>query len=257
MKSLQPYVPQPQRVRDDRNGTQAHRGAGNDRAEKHAEEWIEQPGRHGNAQGVVDKSEEQILPDVPHRRAAKTNRLGDPAKIAFDQRDARALHGHVGAGAHRNPDFGFAQGGRIVDAVAGHRDVLALAPQLLDMGHFSGGFNFRFNGVDAERFRDRGGGAAVVAGQHHDAQTECVKLADGLGGGGLDRIGDGDDARRLAVNRDEHRRLTFFLKFRGRCFERLQARNFFISQKGRLADHDHAAGDGADDTARRDRAKVS
>ena len=114
------------------------------------------------------------------------------------------------------------------------------------MGNFSGRFNFRFDCVDAERFRHRGGGAAVVAGQHHDAQTECVKLADGLGGRGLDRVGDGDDARRLAINGDEHRGLAFFLKFRGRCFERLQARNLFISQKGRLADHHHAAGDGAD-----------
>ena len=81
------------------------------------------------------------------------------------------LHGHVGAGAHRNPNVGFAQGGGIVDAVAGHGDVLALAAQLLDMGNFSGRFNFRFDSVDAERFRDRGGGAAVVAGQHHDASN--------------------------------------------------------------------------------------
>ena len=88
-------------------------------------------------------------------------------------------------------------------------------------------------------------------------QSERVKIADGLGRGGLDRISNGDDAGRLAVNGGEHRRLAFFLKFRGRCFERLQARNFFISQKGGLADHDQAAGDGADDTTRRDRAKVS
>ena len=170
------------------------------------------------------KGEEQILPDVPHRRAAEANRLGNPAEIAFHERDARALHGHVGAGAHRNPDFGFAQGGGVVDAVAGHGDVLALRAQLLDMGNFPGRFDFRFDGIDAERFGDRGGGAAVVAGEHHDAQSECVEFADGLGGGGLDRVGDGDDARRLAVNGDEHRRLAFLLELRCRCFERLQAR---------------------------------
>ena len=37
-------------------------------------------------------------------------------------------------------------------------------------------------------------------------------------GGGLDRVGDGEDAGGLAVDADEHHGLTLFLEFRGRAF---------------------------------------
>ena len=101
-----------------------------------------------------------------------------------------------------------------------------------------------------------GGGAAVVAGEHDESQAECVEFADGFGGGGLDRVGDGEDARGLAVDGDKHRGLAFFLKFHRRGFERLQAGDLFIPQEIRFADHHRAPVDGADHAARRHRAEV-
>ena len=49
-------------------------------------------------------------------------RADDAAEIAFDQRHARALHGDIGAGAHRDADLRLGQRRRVVDAVARHGD---------------------------------------------------------------------------------------------------------------------------------------
>ena len=78
-----------------------------------------------------------------------------PRRSPLHEGDARALHGHVGAGAHGDADFGFAEGGRVVDAVASHRDMFALGTQLFDMGDFPGGFDLRFHGVQAELWPPR------------------------------------------------------------------------------------------------------
>ena len=86
------------------------------------------PAAIGTPSDVVDEREEQVLPDVAHRRAAQTARAHDAAQVALDQRDAGALHRHVGAGAHRDADVGLRQRRRVVDAVAGHGDALALLP---------------------------------------------------------------------------------------------------------------------------------
>ena len=59
--------------------------------------------------------------------------------------------------------------------------------------------------------RDRSRGALVVAGQHDDLDAERVQRADGFRRGCLDRIGDGEDARSLAVDGDEHRRSALAL----------------------------------------------
>jgi hypothetical protein len=163
-------------VADDRDGTQAHRGAGNDRAEQQAEERVQHPRRHRNTQRVVEKGEEQVLPDVAHGGAAEADGLGNAAQVAFHEGDARALHGHVGAGAHGDADFRFAEGGRVVDAVAGHRNVFAFGAQFLDMGDFAGGFDLRFHRIEAELLGHRGGGAAVVAGEHDELQAERVEF---------------------------------------------------------------------------------
>ena len=58
---------------------------------------------------------------------------------------------------------------------------------------------------DAEPARDGLRGRAVVAGQHHDADAVCAQRLERVGRRRLDRVGDGDDARGLAVDRDEDR----------------------------------------------------
>ena len=102
---------------------------GDSRMPKHG---IEHAGGDRHAGGVVDEGEEQVLPDVAHRRLRQAPRLHDAGEVALEQRDAGALDRHVGAGAHGDADIGGRQRRRVVDAVARHGDDPALAAQLLD-----------------------------------------------------------------------------------------------------------------------------
>jgi hypothetical protein len=73
-----------------------------------------------------------------------------------------------------------------------------------------------------------------------------VEILDGFGGGGFDRVGDGEDSRRLAIDGDKHRGLAVLLKFHRRGFERLQAVDLFVPQEIRFADHHRTTRDGAE-----------
>ena len=53
-------------------------------------------------------------------------RARDAAQIAPQQRDARAFHRHVRAGSHCDSDVRLRKRRRIVNAVAGHGDDVAL-----------------------------------------------------------------------------------------------------------------------------------
>jgi hypothetical protein len=76
----------------------------------------------------------------------------------------------------------------------------------LDLGDFSGGFDFRCHFVKTELLGNGVGSTAVVAGKHDDLQPERVEFADGFDRGGFDRAGDGDDASRLAIYRNQTQR---------------------------------------------------
>ena len=74
----------------------------------------------------------------------------------------------------------------------------------------SSGLQPRANLVDAELGGDGLGGGLVVAGRHHDLQAQSMQLGDGLRGGRLDRIGNSEEAGKLAVDGEEHHRLAVF-----------------------------------------------
>ncbi len=133
---------------------------------------------------------------------------GDAAQVAFDQRDAGALHRHVGAGAHRDADVGGGQRGRIVDAVAGHRDDAALRAQALH--HL---LLLRRHDVGLERVQPQLGGhrlrgGSAVAGEHDHAHALVAQRLQRLLRGGLDRIGDSEKPGGLAVDGDEENGLS-------------------------------------------------
>src|SRR5258708_37123740 len=86
-------------VGDDRDGTEAHGGAGEHRAEQPAENGIEYAGGDGDAEGVVKKSEEQILFDIANGGAAEFSGAQDAAEVAFEESDAGRFDGDVGAGS--------------------------------------------------------------------------------------------------------------------------------------------------------------
>ena len=120
-----PDGPQSQRVADNRDRTEAHRQGGL-RTQQQAEDGIKHPRRQRDAQRIVDEGERQILADIVHRGAAESPCPGDTREVAFHQRHARAFHRDVGAGSHSDADIGFGQRRRVVNAVARHRNDMAL-----------------------------------------------------------------------------------------------------------------------------------
>src|SRR6266852_8775813 len=107
-------------VGDYGDGAEAHGGAGEHGAEEPADDGVEDAGGDGYAQRVVEKSEGEILADIADGGAAQAAGAHDSAEIAFDQGDAGAFDGDVGAGAHGYADIGGGERGSIVDAVASH-----------------------------------------------------------------------------------------------------------------------------------------
>ena len=70
-----------------------HGHARDDRAEPaHAEQWVkEHTSGERNPERVIDEGEEQILPDVPHHRAAKVDGFRNRAQSPHDESDAGAF----------------------------------------------------------------------------------------------------------------------------------------------------------------------
>jgi hypothetical protein len=87
-----------------------------------AEDRVEHACGDRYADCAIRKCEDQILADVPHRRATQHHRSCDARKIALHQSDAGALNGDLGPRSHRDADRSLSQGWSIVHPVAGHRD---------------------------------------------------------------------------------------------------------------------------------------
>ena len=118
-------------------------------------------------------------------RAAEVARLGDAAQVAFHQRDAGALHGDVGAGAHGDADIGLRQRRGVVDAVAGHGHDAPFRLQPLDHLALLLRQHFGLDLVDAELARHGVRGRAAVAGEHDDAHAvrrAAARIASGVDG---------------------------------------------------------------------------
>src|SRR5215475_3832124 len=80
---LQLCMAQAERVGDHGNGAEAHRGGGEDRAEKNSEERIENAGCDRDSNSVVDEGEEQVLPDVAHGGLAQPAGAHNSGEIAL------------------------------------------------------------------------------------------------------------------------------------------------------------------------------
>jgi hypothetical protein len=176
-------APQQQRIGHHAHARQRHRRAGHHRAQ--------QPeGRERNAGHVVGKGPEQVLPDLRHRARRQLEGLRHQREVAAHQRDAGGFHRHVGAaarGRHGNADVGRGQCGRIVGAVADHRDDVAVLAQRAHLRRLVGRQHVGAHvaGVDAQALRHRLRRAQVVAGDHHHAQAARTQRAHRLAACGL------------------------------------------------------------------------
>ena len=171
----------------------------------HAEDGVQNPGGYGDAQQVVDEGPEEILPDGAHGAAGKLHGGGDAAHVAGDQRDVSRRQGDVGTAADGDAHVCLRQGRGVVDAVAHHRDALALRLQLFHLRGFMVGHDLGEDGVNAELPRHGLGAAAMVAGEHEHFEAELTQGGNGFAGVRLEGVGDCNDTGSAAVQGDEHR----------------------------------------------------
>ena len=92
------------------------------------------------------------------------------------------------AGVHGHAYVGLGQGGRVVGAVAGHGDQLALALLALDQVHLVFGLGFGEKVVDAGFARDDGGGERIVAGDHDGANAHGAQAGEAILEAALDDV---------------------------------------------------------------------
>jgi hypothetical protein len=104
----------------------------------------------------------------------------------------RAFHRHAGAGTHGNAEFSLAEGGCVVDAVAGHRHMFPFRAQPLDLGDLPGEFDLRLHRIKAELPGHADGSSALVAGERDEFQPKHVEFADGFRCSGVETAGGQD-----------------------------------------------------------------
>ena len=184
------------------------------------------------------------MADVVERRLRQPARAHDAREIAAKERDAGAFDRDIGAGAHGDADVGGSERRRVVDAVAGHGDDAAVAPQFFDDAAFLLRQNLGLDFGDAELARHRLRGDAVVAGEHHDAQSLIAQRPERVRRGLFDRVGDTEQRGDIAVGGEEdHGRAVVAQPF-GVAVELLRPDAAFGEEFG-VAERDGAAVDGA------------
>ncbi len=100
------------------------------------------------------------------------------------------------AGVHRDADIGLRQRGRVVGAVAGHRDELPGGLFALDQRHLVFGRRLRQEVVDACLVRDRGRRERIVAGDHDGLDAHRAQRVEPLAHPALDDVLQVHDAER-------------------------------------------------------------
>ena len=133
------------------------------------------------------RQDREIFRDVVGDREGGQRAAGDQQLLAdlddFDQLGRIAVEiDHVaglarglGAGLHRDADIGLGQRGRVVGAVAAHRDQAAFGLDLADIVELVLRRGLGDVIVDAGLGGDGGGGDAVVAGDHDGADAHVAQ----------------------------------------------------------------------------------
>ena len=124
-------IPQPQSVGHHEYAAQAHGSRSQHGRKGNAKGQIQHPRRNGNAQRVVEKCPEQVLPDIADGCPAQSDGIADGGEGIPHQHNVRRFHGDVCTGTNRHANIGSNQSGSIVDAVTHHEYPVTLLPQLL------------------------------------------------------------------------------------------------------------------------------
>ena len=109
---------------------------------------------------------------------------------------------------------------------------MATLPQLPDHGLLAVREHPGHHGVDPGRRADGGGGAGVVAREHHDAKTHTLELADSFGSVALHNVRHGDHAEKLIISGEVERRFALVRERRGALRDDLRERGLFADEVG-------------------------
>ena len=115
------------------------------------------------------------------------------------------MDGHIGAGADGEPDVRACEGRGVVDAVAHHRDRVALRLQFHDFIGLALRTHAGDNAPDVDLVGDGTRRRRVVARQHDRHDAALGKQRDGPPRIILRHVGDRHDAGKRAVDGDQHR----------------------------------------------------
>ncbi len=125
----------------------------------------------------------------------------------------------------------------VVDAVAGHRDNVALGLEPFDFRGLLVGKDFGTDFIDRKTPRNGKCRRAAIAGHHDHAQSVVLEVANCAGGRFLHRIGNPEQAGRLAVDHDEDNGLPIAAQTFGSVCQRVRL-DVVLCQKSR-ATHCH------------------
>ena len=199
---------QAQRVRDHADGRQAHCRRANHRTELDAERHPQQTRRNRNADAVVEERPEQVLANVAHGPARQPDGVHRVHQVALHQHNVRRRDSHVRARTNRNAAIGTRKRRCIVDAVANHGNLAALAlllahdTLLVLREHLSDHIGHAQLGCDGLR------GFLVVAGEQRYVNVHTAQCFDCRLAGRLEHISDRKNADNLTVCREEQRRFA-------------------------------------------------
>ena len=136
------------------------------------------------------RQDREVLRDVVgdrerRQRAARDQQLladlddlDELRRVGVEVDHVARLAGGLGAGVHRDADVGLRERGRVVRAVAGHRDEPSLGLLVADQLELALGRRLGEEVVDAGLLGDLRRGQAVVAGDHDGADAHRAQLLE-------------------------------------------------------------------------------
>src|SRR5262245_34613352 len=215
------HMTQAEGIGDDGHGTEGHGGTGNDGAQKYPPDWIKHACRDRHPNHVIEKGEQEILPDIPNRGLTQPPCTEQSAQITFDQGYSRTLNGCVRPSSHSDPHISRCKGRRIINTVACHSHYTGLGLEagndlcLLVRQYVS------HNLLNPE-LPSHSVSRIVVISRHHDnSNTFSFEFLHHISSRNLDRIRHAEDTGNLLIDSDEQYRLSFTTKG-GRFFVQLR-----------------------------------
>ena len=150
-------------------------------------------------EGEADEDEDnaegdgQVLVDDGSCDSADVERDDEVLEAIVHEDEVGLFHGCVGsASAHGDADMASGEGGCVIDAIADHDDVAALALQARDGVELLVGVESGVDVLDFEFFAERLCGFGAIAGEDNGEESPLADGSDHLFGGDTDFVAEPD-----------------------------------------------------------------